>query len=150
MKMEVKGLDRLIKGLETRGGKGTAEAVLDQTLHRAAIRIQKQAKENCPVDTGKLRGSISVEKIPRGYAVGTNVRYGAYVEFGTGTRGDPSVPHTTRKYWRYKGADGRFHTTHGMKPRPFLLPAFNKYKATIPHEIKLNLSKTLREAIGHG
>ncbi|MCM1335305.1 MAG: HK97 gp10 family phage protein [Bacteroides sp.] len=149
MEIEIKGLDRLIKGLEALGGEGTVDEVVDRTLHRAAIRIQKQAKEDCPANTGKLRGSISVEKIPKGYAVGTNVEYGVYVEFGTGALGDPAVPHTTRKYWRYKGADGSWHTSHGMKPCPFLLPAFNKYKENLPRTIKANLTRKLNEVIGH-
>lgn len=150
MKIEVKGLDRLIKGFETAGSAQKVNAVVDKALEKVALKIQAQAKEDCPADTGKLRGSISVEKIPKGYAVGTNVEYGAYVEFGTGTLGDPSVPHTTRKYWRYKDKNGNWRTTHGMAPRPFLLPAFNRYKDKIPAAIKVNLSNALKEAIRHG
>lgn len=150
MKVEIKGLDRLMKGLTVVSSSQKVHEVIDKTLNKAAIKVQAQAKENCPADTGKLRGSISVEKIPNGYAVGTNVEYGVYVEFGTGTLGDPSVPHTTRKYWRYKDEKGKWHTTHGMRPRPFLLPAFNQYKDKIPAAIKVNLTKALREAIRHG
>ena len=150
MKIEVQGLDQLIKGFEKVGSAQKVNAIVNKTLEQAALKIQAQAKEDCPADTGKLRGSISVEKIPKGYAVGTNVEYGVYVEFGTGTLGDPSVPHTTRKYWRYKDEKGNWHTTHGMRPRPFLLPAFNQYKDKIPAAIKINLSKALKEAIRHG
>ncbi len=150
MKIEVQGLDRLMKGFEKVGSAQKVNAIINKTLNEAAIKIQSEAKTVCPADTGKLRGSISVEKIPKGYKVGTNVEYGVYVEFGTGTLGNPSVPHTTKKYWRYKDKNGNWHTTHGMAPRPFLLPAFNKYKDRIPQVIKINLSKALREAIGHG
>ncbi|MDE7234970.1 MAG: HK97 gp10 family phage protein, partial [Ruminiclostridium sp.] len=139
-----------IKGFETVGSAQKVNAIIGKMLEQAAIKIQEQAKENCSADMGKLRGSISVEKISKGYAVGTNVEYGVYVEFGTGTLGDPSVPYTTPKYWRYKDKNGNWHTMHGMKPRPFLLPAFNRYKDKIPAAIKVNLSQALREAIRHG
>ena len=43
------------------------------------------AKELCPVDTGRLRNSITYEARPSEHAVyiGTNVEYGKYVELGT-------------------------------------------------------------------
>ena len=43
------------------------------------------AKENCPVDTGRLRGSISNKVQSDGVYIGTNVEYAAVVEFGNAT-----------------------------------------------------------------
>ena len=157
MKIEVQGLDRLIKGLETVGSAQKVNAIVNKTLEQAALKIQAEAKINCPKDTSYLEQRITKEKIPNGYAVGTNVKYGVYVEFGTGLRGDPSVPHTKRAVWKYRhprytklaGKDV-IRTVHGMAPRPFLLPAFNRYKDKIPAAIKINLSKALKEAIRHG
>ena len=53
-----------------------------QVLIIASI-IEREAKLRAPVDTGALRGSISVDPIPMGADVGPHVDYGAYVEFGT-------------------------------------------------------------------
>lgn len=52
------------------------------------IRVQNLARRYCPVDTGRLRSSITTSNSKRdasGYyiEVGTNVRYAALVEFGT-------------------------------------------------------------------
>lgn len=44
---------------------------------------ERYAKELCPVDTGRLRNSISHERDERGAYIGTNVEYAPYVELGT-------------------------------------------------------------------
>ena len=46
--------------------------------------IETEAKRNCPVDTGRLRGSITTNIIDdMSGEVGTNVSYCEYVEYGT-------------------------------------------------------------------
>ncbi len=53
------------------------------------LRIEGNAKRNCPVDTGNLRNSITTvmdsdRSSPTALGfVGTNVEYAAFVEFGT-------------------------------------------------------------------
>ena len=42
-----------------------------------------QAKLYCPVDTGRLRNSISHATVEDGMVIGTNVEYAPYVELGT-------------------------------------------------------------------
>lgn len=43
---------------------------------------ERYAKEICPVDTGRLRNSISHAVDDRSVSVGTNVEYAPYVELG--------------------------------------------------------------------
>jgi HK97 gp10 family phage protein len=45
--------------------------------------IEADAKEACPVDTGRLRDSLEHEVDGDTLRVGTNVEYAAYVEEGT-------------------------------------------------------------------
>jgi HK97 gp10 family phage protein len=56
-------------------------------LLRRVIQVEATAKRLCPVDTGRLRSSITHELgvDSRGLVgtVGTNVTYAPYVEFGT-------------------------------------------------------------------
>lgn len=56
-------------------------------LLKRAIRVESAAKRACPVDTGRLRSSIThaVEQDGRGLVaiVGTNVEYALPVELGT-------------------------------------------------------------------
>jgi len=56
----------------------TAIAILD-----AAEKFQSQARLMAPVDTGRLRGSITKIKDGDDYLVGSNVEYAAHQEFGT-------------------------------------------------------------------
>jgi HK97 gp10 family phage protein len=56
-------------------------------LKRQAIRVQRGAKQRCPVDTGRLRSSITeaLGEDSQGLVarIGTNVEYARHVEFGT-------------------------------------------------------------------
>lgn len=68
---------------------GLAELTAQVTalMARTGVRIQRKAKQKCPVDTGRLRSSIdtALDVSEEGIAVlvGTNVEYAPYVEFGT-------------------------------------------------------------------
>lgn len=53
-------------------------------ITEVAVGVTNLAKQYCPVDTGRLRSSISFEVDTRATAtVGTNVEYAPYVEYGT-------------------------------------------------------------------
>jgi HK97 gp10 family phage protein len=56
-------------------------------IQRRTIQVERAAKRLCPVDTGRLRASITstVAVDAQGLygIVGTNVTYAAHVEFGT-------------------------------------------------------------------
>ena len=75
--------------------------VLDRALLRGGEKIRGNAVLLCPVDTGELRNSIRVQRLAPGVVtVGTNKEYAIFVEYGTGTQGDPGVPHTAKLLWR--------------------------------------------------
>lgn len=57
-------------------------------LLKLGIRVQNQARINCPVDTGRLRASIGVSEHPApggvtAVRIGSDVEYAIYVEKGT-------------------------------------------------------------------
>ena len=58
-----------------------------QTILKATLAVEREAKHLCPVDTGRLRSSITPEVAREGQEivgrVGTNVEYAPYQEFGT-------------------------------------------------------------------
>lgn len=64
------------------------EAALGQDiasgLEQVGLAAEGHAKAKCPVDTGRLRNSIThAQADPRTEVVGTNVEYGEYVELDT-------------------------------------------------------------------
>lgn len=137
--VEIKGLDRLKRHLETLGK--DVGKIVDDSLHKSAYQIQRQAVKNIQdmnvsyngriydaKETGALMRSITVERAAMcQWVVGTGIKYAPAVEFGTGSAGDAVVPHTTRAKWTYfDPAKGVFRTAYPTPPRPFLRPAFDK------------------------
>jgi HK97 gp10 family phage protein len=65
----------------------STEGEVGKFLAKAAVRVERRAKQLAPVDTGRLRSSVTHEvgRDGRGLVatIGTNVNYAPYVEFGT-------------------------------------------------------------------
>ncbi len=59
------------------------EKIVQQELTKSANQIKKQAKANCPVDTGRLKKSIDTEIGDLEVDIGTDVYYASYVHDGT-------------------------------------------------------------------
>ena len=143
VQLDLSGFEGLLAKL---GALEEAGQQIDEVLHQGAIKIQCAAKRNIIAkdifDTGELLRDMTIEKIPDGYSIGTNAEQGLFNECGTGAHGDPSVPHTQRRFWRYQDKNGQWHTTSGMKARPFLRPAFAENK-----EYVIKLARNKIEAI---
>ena len=108
-----KELQERLKKIES-----TAKTAIEQALLNSALIVERDAKINAPVDTGRLRSSIMHRDKDFGtnepmIEVGTNVEYAPYVEFGTS-----------------KAA-----------AQPFLFPALNSNKQKILKEIAKALKK---------
>lgn len=58
-------------------------AQIEKALKSVALSAEKYAKRDCPVDTGRLRSSITHETDKNTAYIGTNVEYAPYVEMGT-------------------------------------------------------------------
>lgn len=71
-------LDDLLRG---------ENGAIAKDLERRAVRVEAAAKRQCPVDTGRLRASIThaLDQDGQGLlaVVGSDVEYAAYVELGT-------------------------------------------------------------------
>lgn len=80
------------------------DRALVAALEEVGLVAEGYAKRACPVDTGRLRNSIThlVDEGTRHVIIGTNVEYAPYVELGT----------------------------RHQKPQPFLKPAANDHYST--------------------
>lgn len=166
--MEVKGINETIAELRKFGK--NVEAIISAETEDAAFNIELEAKRLAPANFGKLRQSISHEKInDSNYKVTVNEMYGAYMEFGTGTK--VSVPSEFAdmaasfkgvssgktfkegleaiKIWcRHKGIDEKAAYPifakilgAGVNPQPFLYPAWIKCKKEYLEHLKNALNK---------
>ena len=92
------------------------------------------------VRTGNLRNSITHTTENNGHTgvIGSAVTYAPYIELGTGKYAEGGGGRPTP--WRYQDSKGNWHTTSGMKPRPYLRPAIEdhkrEYKEVVEEELK--------------
>lgn len=62
---------------------GELRASVRKKLSATGITVQNRARQRCPVDTGRLRNSITHDASDTGVVIGTNVKYAPFVELGT-------------------------------------------------------------------
>ena len=65
--------------------KSAFNQALARALEEIGLTAEGYAKKACPVDTGRLRNSIThvIRPSEKAVYIGTNVEYGPYVELGT-------------------------------------------------------------------
>lgn len=93
--------------------KGIAKTT--QMIYNTAVAL-------APVDDGFLRESISFEYKDGGMTGVINVGadYAIFVNFGTGIYASgPGGSRAKKIPWSYQDAEGKWHTTKGMRAQPF-------------------------------
>lgn len=118
---------------------------LTQPITECCLIVENEAKERCPVDEGLLRRSITHEVDKQQGVVGTNISYAPYVEFGTGlfsAKGDGR-----QTPWTYLDSKGKWHTTVGQHPQPFLHPALTNNRSEINKTLKDEMSKEIKKNV---
>lgn len=112
------------------------DELLDRAIFDISIRLQNELILTCPVDTGRLRGSIKVKPYGKGLIIWM-ADYGKLVEFGT-------PPHvikpTEKKALKFKvgGKDIIVKKVKhpGTRPNPFIRTAINtKLRNIIQEEL---------------
>lgn len=136
----VKGVENILKKIDSTIGIDKVQ----RNMGKACAIVERSAKENAPKGTGELRRSITSEVITdeEGNISGlvyTPLEYAPYVEYGTGIfaedgNGRKDVP------WHYKDDEGNWHSTSGMKPRPFLRPALEDNRVKVILALKEGLN----------
>ncbi len=146
-------LASLIMKLDRMGD--NSDKAFERGLGVVLKKIQRDAKKLAPTNTGRLRNSIVTnvkkENSELVGSVSTNVEYAPYMEFGTGPVGQankPNVPIPIRykqDKWLAKIPNVGFRYVSGVKPRPFLYPAFLRNKKNIEQDIAKSLRKDIKE-----
>ena len=133
MSITVEGLE----GILNRLSRIEDTSNIDEAIGQACALVERSAKQKAPKGDGELRRSITskVDSKKHEGVVYTPLEYAPYVEFGTGLfaeggNGRKDVP------WHYKDEKGVWHTTKGMKPRPYMRPALKENRAKIIDLIK--------------
>ena len=145
----------------------------DDIVRRAVLNacknvVQAEAKLRAPANEGELRNSIKVRvKMEGDRAIGevfTNSDHGAYVELGTGPKGQashsgisPDVNVSYRSSPWYVHEDqinvghyhfqkmGEFYKMYGQPAQPYLYPALKDNQERVSNNISKYVSRKIKE-----
>lgn len=107
------------------------EGAVKKGLEVCGGKAETYAKKLCPVDTGRLRASITHQ--PEGWdtqLIGTNVEYAPFVELGH-----------HQEVGRYVPAIGKRLVNDWVPPKPYLRPAIEEHMTEYQNVINQELSK---------
>lgn len=131
MNIEFDGIEELLVRLD----KMSDITKVQDSLSKATLLVEKEAKQNAPKDTGALRRSITSKVEGLEGTVFTPLEYAPYIEYGTGLfaekgNGRKEVP------WNYQDDEGKWHSTSGLKPQPFMRPSLDENRQKIVDTLK--------------
>lgn len=145
MTIDVSQMDDLKKKLERISGRAV-DTIERKSALKVNLAMSGHAKERAHVITGNMRNSIDstgfVENGSEGVSMGITAHalYSIFEEYGTGSKGDSDVPHTTKPFWIYfDESDGVFKVGRPREAHPFMRPALydhiDEYKSIILGDI---------------
>lgn len=114
-------------------------AMMDAEIAAHGELMATSAKNMCPVDTGRLRSSISLKKQQfMSYELVAQTDYAAYVEFGTGkgfiSNGEPWDSVASK----FKGKGIK---QVNLPPRPYMRPSILAYIPSLTKSIENLINK---------
>lgn len=136
LSVEIRGLVETQRKLEQTIADLQGDAFLDG-MRRATLLVQRDARRLAPVDTGRLRASITPEIRQRGTTiqgvVGTNVVYAAAVELGSRPHYPPIAALQTwaRRHGMNAFVLQRAIGRRGTKARRYFQQAFEQNRSRI-------------------
>lgn len=98
----------------------------ERGISETAILLDTEASSRVAVDTGMTKNSIQSEIGGLEATVTVGSAVGIWLEFGTGVYAKgPGGSRAKKIPWTYKGADGNWYTTYGMRAQPFWFPSID-------------------------
>ena len=116
--------NNLVRALQVFSDKTIEDA--ERGISETAMLLNTEASSRAPVDEGNLKNSIQSEIGGLEATVMVGASYGIFVEYGTGVYAKgPGGSRAKKIPWTYKGADGKWYTTYGMRAQPFWFPSID-------------------------
>lgn len=130
MSIQIEGVEEVLAQLE----KVADTQQIGKAVGQACAVVERAAKQKAPKKSGDLRRSIQSEVNGTEGIVFTPLEYAPYVEYGTGlfaeNGGRKDVP------WWYKNDDGKWVSTRGQHPQPFMRPAAQESREKVLRLLK--------------
>ena len=138
----IKGTKELISDLEKLSKVDTYKAVV-----KGIKTVQAEAKSLCPVGDGELRSSIytsqeTTSETVRGSCY-TNKSYAAYVEFGTGPKGQANHQGISPDVDVVYVQSPWFYQCFGQKAHPYMYPALKNTESKVERFFQEAVEKQL-------
>jgi len=134
---------------------------IEKGLAQFGLLVASEAKKHAPVDTGRLRNSITAAQTGKEVRIGTNVDYAKFVELGHRVEIVPVKAKALRFYVRgvgwvfakkvvqgLTGKSASWEKEGDIIRKPFLKPAFEFAKETAEKFFRSFIEKVLRGDIG--
>lgn len=129
-KAQIKGLDKLLKDIKTKSADLQEE--VQEEINDFSRRVVAKAKNRVPKDTGRLGQAIQANPLDLGVVIEANIKYAAYVEFGTGSF--VKVPAGLEDYAiQFKGKGIK---KVNLPARPFLFNSFFEEQKSLIDNLK--------------
>ena len=168
---ELIGADSLIAKCRKLASKQVGEDIVRRAVSNACKNVvQAEAKLRAPANEGELRNSIKVRvKMEGDRAIGevfTNSDHGAYVELGTGPKGqashsgispDVNVSYRSTPWFVHEDQIdvgkyhfqkmGEFYKMYGQPAQPYLYPALKDNQERVSNNIANYVNRKLKEQI---
>ena len=168
---ELLGADRLIAKCRKLASKQVGDDIVRRAVLNACKNVvQAEAKLRAPANEGELRNSIKVRvKMEGDRVIGevfTNSDHGAYVELGTGPKGqashsgispDVSVSYRSSPWFVHEDQInvgpyhfqkvGEFYKMYGQPAQPYLYPALKDNQERVSNNISNYVSRKWKEQI---
>lgn len=135
MTVQIEGLEELQARLSK--APKLLEGAMRDGMKQATLLVERGAKERVPVDTGRLRSSITSEVQSIGSSVrgvvGSNVVYAPYVELGTRPHWPPisALETWARRHGMSAYVVARTIAARGTRARKFLMGAVEEHRGRI-------------------
>ena len=163
LKIDVSDAASIAKAIEALTKvRDTLERLPNQVVQAVTETGENLAKQNVAyfnaLDTGELMNSIVSEVNDKRGLIKATAPHAAYVEYGTGYRGQNSPHPEPGSYdggwaydinqhgvggWIYRGDDGQLHYTQGFRSRPYMYDTASMLKRMIPKIAREELNKIL-------
>ena len=140
--IKLEGLDKVLKNLKEEGD--DIKKMVDFAMAANTEAMATEAKNRAPVDTGRLRASITSNKIRNySYELVAQTKYAPYLEFGTGKYAATYVG-GLEKEWQILAKQFYVNGQGRIPAQPYFYPSVKRITPILFKDVENILDRNVR------
>ena len=146
--LRIEGLERLSRKLKELPKEATDVVLAELSAGAQDIRAAADAK--AAIDTGRMKGGITVEPIKgdrKGFVISASIFYSGFVEFGTGRLVNRALVAKYPYYAAQVRALAKGRRNRNGRSQPFFFPAWEQNEKRIFDSARKALSNYIRSKL---